>query len=211
MKTLQIAVSLLMACMLAAPALAQKKSSGPNARMYKCYDEKGKLFYTDNPRLECNNGQEMTRQGVVVKKGGDKSAAADPVKAGAKKTEPATGARRDRALMATYTTESEIDAARDRSLLIPQQAIKVLDSKLEKSNADLFELKKQADTLASQQKPLPADLLEDVQAKQKQIAVLESDRSQKKAHADSITERFESDKQRFRELKGIAPGATAKN
>lgn len=210
MKTLQIAASLLLACMLAAPALAQKKSSSPNARMYKCYDEKGKLFYTDNPRLECNNGQEMTRQGVVVKKSGDKSAVADP-KAEAKKVEPAKGARRDRALMATYTAESEIDAARDRSLLMPLQAIKVLDAKLDKSNADLFELKKQAETLASQQKPLPPDLLEDVQTKQKQIAQLESERSQKQAHADSITERFESDKQRFRELNGTAPSATAKN
>jgi predicted RNase H-like nuclease (RuvC/YqgF family) len=94
---------------------------------------------------------------------------------------------------------------------MPQQSIKVLEGKIEKTNAELFELKKQADGLAAKQKSLPPDLLEDVQSKQKQIATLEKDLTQKKAHADEITARFESDKQRWRELKGVtATAATTK-
>ena len=52
-----------------------------------------------------------------------------------------------------------------------------------------------------QQKPLPPDLIEDVQIKQKQVAVLETELVQKKAHAEAIRARFESDRQRYRELK----------
>jgi predicted RNase H-like nuclease (RuvC/YqgF family) len=180
--------------------------------MYKCLDEKGKVFYTDNPRVECYSGQEMNRQGVIVRKAGEKPAETGKVvKEDVKKAPRASSARRDRALLATYTSETEIDAARDRSLAMPQQSIKVLEGKLEKTNADLFELKKQADGLAAKQKSLPPDLLEDVQAKQKQIAALEKDLTQKRAHADEITTRFESDKQRFRELKGVtAAAATTK-
>ncbi len=43
------------------------------------------------------------------------------------------------------------------------------------------------------------------------MATLESERAQKKAAAEGIRVRYESDKQRFRELKGQAPDATAKN
>ena len=114
--------------------------------------------------------------------------------------------------MATYTTEADIDAARDRSLMIPLQSVKAAETKLEKVNNDLLELKKQADALASQKKTLPPDLLEEVRIKQGQIAALDSELAQKKATAEGIRARYESDKQRFRELKGQATGATtAKN
>ena len=200
MKTFRIVLGVLLATSLAMSAFAQQKK--PSSRMYKCVDEAGKVHYSDGPNTDCDKGSELNRHGVVVKKPGDKPAA--PPKAAkddSKKVELATGARRDRAMMATYMTEQDIDAARDRSLAIPLQSVKGLEGKLEKANNDLFDLKKQADTLASQQKPLPPDLIEDVQIKQKQIAVLETELAQKKANAEAIRARFESDKQRYRELK----------
>lgn len=197
-----VVVGILVAVM-AVPVLAQTKAS--TGRMYKCVDEKGKVFYSDSPATDCSKGTEMNKQGVVIQKP-LKPVAAKPA-GDPKKTELATGARRDRALMATYTTEAEIDAARDRSLQMPNQAIKALESKLDKQNQELLGLKKHADTLASQQKALPPDLLEDVQVKQKQLAMLESELGQKKAQADGIRERYESDKQRYRELKGITTAA----
>jgi hypothetical protein len=42
--------------------------------------------------------------------------------------------RRDQALIATYTSEEEIDAARDRSLAIPAQGTKSVEAKLEAAN-----------------------------------------------------------------------------
>lgn len=199
MKTVRILLAVLVAASLALPAYAQKK---PSSRMYKCVDEAGKVFYSDSPDTECNKSSELNRQGVVLKKPGDKLATQPKLaKDDSKRVEVATAERRDRALMATYMTEQDIDAARDRSLAIPLQAIKGLEGKLEKVNNDLFELKKHADTLASQQKPLPPDLIEDVQIKQKQVGVLETELAQKKTSVEAIRGRYESDKQRYRELK----------
>ena len=107
--------------------------------------------------------------------------------------------------MATYTTEEEIDASRDRSLAIPAQGMKTIESKLDKVDQQLTELKKQADALATQKKPLPAHLLEEVNASQKEVSGLEADLAQRKAQSDSIRAKFEADKQRFRELKGASP------
>jgi capsule polysaccharide export protein KpsE/RkpR len=86
-------------------------------------------------------------------------------------------------------------------LAIPLQGIKNIEAKLEKTSAQLTEHKKQADTLASQQKQLPARLLEEVSASQKELAALEADLAQRKAQSDAIRLKFEADKKRFRELK----------
>lgn len=199
MKTFRIVLGVLLAASLAMPAFAQQKK--PSSRMYKCVDEAGKVHYSDGRDTDCNKGSELNRHGVVVKKPGDKPALPSNARNDSKKVELATGERRDRALMATYVTEADIDVARDRSLAIPLQSVKGIEGKLEKANNELLDLKKHADTLASQQKPLPPDLIEDVQIKQKQVAVLETELVQKKANAEAIRARFESDKQRYRELK----------
>lgn len=204
MKTVRIVLGVLLAAALALPAFAQQKQ--PSSRMYKCVDEAGKVYYSDSPRTDCNKDLVMNRQGVVLKKPGDKSAAVP--KTDPKKAVPASSERRDRALVATYMTEEDIDAARDRSLVIPLQSVKASEAKLEKVNNDLLELKKQADDLAAKQKTLPPDLLDDVHGKQGQISVLETELAQKKAHAESIRVRYESDKLRYRELKGPTLSAT---
>ena len=200
MKTFRIVLGVLLAASLAMPAFAQQKK--PSGRMYKCVDQAGKVHYSDGRDTDCSTATELNRHGVVVKKPGDKVAVPQNTgKDESKKVELATGQRRDRALMATYMTEADIDAARDRSLAVPLQAVKAIEGKLEKANNELLDLKNHADALASKQKPLPPDLIEDVQTKQKQIAVLETERDQKKANIEAIRSRFESDKQRYRELK----------
>jgi hypothetical protein len=202
MKPINV-LACLFAAVCALPAQAQDKA----ARMYKCVDTAGKVYYSDKMNPDCAQGTELSRQGLVIKK---KEAAkpvqpskADPVEATPKNVKEQE--RRDRALMATYTTEEEIDAARDRSLAIPVEGTKTAESKLEKANRRLSELKQQADALAAQKKPLPTQLLEDVNASQKEIAGLEADLAQRKAQSNAISTRFEAYKKRFRELKGVDP------
>ena len=191
---------------LIATALVLPVQAEQNTRMYKCVDPDGKVYYSDKLNPDCRQSSELNSQGVVMPK---KQVAkpgqpkADPEAAtpkGAKERE-----RRDRALMATYTSEEEIDAARDRTLAIPAQGTKSVESKLEKVNQQLTDLKNQADTLAMQKKPLPAHLLEEVNASQKEVSALEADLAQRKAQSDSVRARYEADKQRFRELKGAGP------
>ena len=198
-----VVLTCLIAALLALSAHAQQG----NARMYKCIDTVGKVYYSDRMNPDCGQISELNPQGVVMKKR-EVAKPGQPSKAAPAAATPKNSKeqeRRDRALMATYTTEEEIDAARDRSLAIPAQGVKSIESKLDKFNQQLTELKKQADTLATQKKPLPAHLLEEVNVSQKVVSGLEADLVQRKAQSDSIRAKYEADKQRFRELKDASP------
>jgi len=194
-------------CLIAAALVLPAQAGQGNAHMYKCIDSAGKAYYSDKMNPDCDQSLELNRQGVVM----PKKQVAKPAQLS--KPDPAVvpsgnskqQERRDRALMATYTSEAEIDAARDRSLAIPAQGTKSIESKLEKLNTHLTELKRQADTLATQKKPLPPHLLEDVNASQRAVSGLEADLAQRKAQSDSISAKYEADKQRFRELKSAGP------
>lgn len=206
MKVIRSLVSLTMAASLAGPALAQQKPNpgvSPTV-VFKCVDGRGKVYYSDKLTPECNEIEEMNRQGRVVKKhettkpGSATKPATDEA---GKSKDSAERQRRDRALIATYTSEEEIDLARDRSLAIPLQAIKTSENRLDKANRQLFDLKSQADRLAGQQKAIPPNLLEEIDVKQKEVSVLETELQQKKSYADSVSARYEADKLRYRELK----------
>lgn len=205
MKLITVVTSLI-AVLAALPVQAAQPAGQPGVRMFKCIDTAGKVYYSDKPNPDCGDGTELNRHGVVMKKKEAPKPGQPPkpeMVAMVKNSQDQN--RRDRALMATYTSEEEIDAARDRSLALPMQGTKSLESKLEKVNGQLTELKKHADTLATQKKTLPPHLLEDVNHSQKEIAGIEAELAQRKVQSDSIRAKFEADKQRFRELKGAGP------
>jgi DNA repair exonuclease SbcCD ATPase subunit len=196
-------------CLLAAALALPAQAEQAGVRMYKCVDAAGKVYYSDKLNPDCGQNAELNRQGVVMKKKEiakpSQSANQSPNEVVAMVKNTREQDRRDRALMATYTSEEEIDAARDRSLSLPVQGTKTLESKLDKANQQLSALKERAETLATQKKPLPANLLEDVNVSQMQVSGLETELAQRKAQSDAIRARFEADKQRFRELKNPGP------
>ncbi|MEO8009809.1 MAG: DUF4124 domain-containing protein, partial [Betaproteobacteria bacterium] len=192
-----VVLPFVIAIALALPAQAQQATP----RMYKCVDATGKVYYSDKLNPDCGQGSELNRQGVAMPKkkvAGPAPHSKADVEVDSKDSQHQE--RRDRALIATYTTEEEIDAARDRSLAIPAQATKSVESKLNKINEQLTELRKQADALTAQKKPVPPRLLDDINAHQKDLARIEADLAQRKAQSDSISAKFEADKLRFREL-----------
>ena len=192
-------------CLIAAALALPVQAQQAGVRMYKCVDAAGKAYYSDKVNPDCGQGVELNRQGVVMKKKEIAKPGQSPNEVVAAVKSTREQERRDRALMATYTSEEEIDAARERSLSLPVQGTKAIESKLDKVNRQLTELKNQADVLATQKKKLPAHLLEDVNVSQKEVSALEADLAQRKVQSDSIRARYESDKQRFRELKGESP------
>lgn len=197
---------LLLVMGLAATAwCVQSSAQDGKMRMYKCLDPSGKVYYSDKMNPECANGSEMNRQGVVMPKKPQVAKPGQPGQPGAEPVQTAAQlekSRRDRALMATYTNDEEIDAARDRSLAMSEQGVKTLEVKLEKSNRQLSDLKQKADTIAAQKKPLPPQLLEDVGTTQKELSGLQAEMAQRKAQSEAIRVKFDADKQRFRELGG---------
>jgi DNA repair exonuclease SbcCD ATPase subunit len=205
MRVIRTFVSLTIAAALAGPALAQQKPKPgvfPTV-VYKCVDDRGKVYYSDKVTPECREIEEMNRQGRVVKKHETLKPGVAPKLAAdsAGRKDGAEKQRRDRALTATYTSEQEIDVAGDRSLAIPLQSVKTAENRLAKVNQQLFELKTQANRLAGQQKAIPPHLLEEINAKQNEVSALEAELQQKMSHADSVRARYEADKLRYRELK----------
>ncbi len=205
MKPIRMLVCLILAAAVAEPALAQQsKPGGFGTVTYKCLDSRGKVYYSDKLLPECNEIVELNRQGRVVKKhdipdpGQAKKPAAED-NAGLKNT--AEKQRRDRALTATYNSEEEIDVARDRSLVMPVQAVKTAENRQARVNEQLFDLKTQADRLAGQKRAIPAPLLEEIDVKQKELSALEAELLHKKSYAESVRAKYEADKQRYRELK----------
>lgn len=182
---------------LAFPVHAQQKT-----RMYKCVDKAGKVYYSDKANPDCNKGTELNRQGVVVSpKKTEKPASAsktETAKPGVSKEQQ----RIDRALLATYTSGTEIDTARDRSLEPLILGNKAVEAKLIKVNENLAGLRSKADALATQKKPIPAALLDDVKDTEKEAAMLNSDLAQKNTQIEALRARYEAQKQRFQQLKG---------
>jgi FtsZ-interacting cell division protein ZipA len=193
----------LMLVALPVPAAKPGVPGKPGATMHKCTDAKGRIYYTDSPGPDCADGVELNRQGVKVDR--PKPAPTPGVAANAKTETPQSveQTRRDKAILATYTAESQIEEAKARNLEPPVQAVKLAEKHVERARSQLAALSKQAEQLTRQNKPVPATLTEDLRLKEADVARLESELVRKKAAADQVAARFEADRQRFRELKGL--------
>ena len=108
--------------------------------------------------------------------------------------------RRDRALLATYASEKEIDLARDRNL---EQAGLVLQSlrAREKNAVDkVTKLSGEAGKFTAQNKPVPDWLKEELANAERELAAIKAQVVSKQREMESIRARFEADKERYREL-----------
>lgn len=189
---------------IAVPSQAAKPSRGANPVMHKCSDDKGRVFYSDRPDLDCPQSVGMSKHGVKL----DKPAPVQPAAAQSKKTEPTAEAieqaRRDQAIMQTYTSASQIEESKSRNLEPPTQAVKLAQRQLERATAKRDALKKQTDGLTLQKKPLPAGLSEDLRLQEEEVMRLQEEALRRQAHADQIAARFDADLRRYRELTGAA-------
>ncbi len=137
-----------------AAGLVAAGSAQASNTMYKWTDDKGEVHYTDKmPADMVNRGNvEISKQGLEVKKTGPQPTAeqrkameaeAQHQREQAKEKEDL--ARRDRAVLDSYTTEADIDLARNR-------ALKTIDSALQSAQSYTAQLVKRKEAL--QTKPL---------------------------------------------------------
>ncbi len=193
-------------------ALATSGASAA-AKLYKWVDDKGQVHYSETmpPEHKDKSSTELDRRGRVLKKNDaaipSETAKLDDEGLVRKRLEEKRlyeQRRRDSALINTYTTEAEIDVARDRNLSLPTQAIKGIEPRLKAAWARLEALKGQADALAKSGKPVPDALKEDILLEEKQVALFEGELRAKQTEATHIREKYDADKMRFRELSSVA-------
>lgn len=199
--------------MLTATLALATSGASAAAKLYKWVDENGQVHYSQNmpPEHKDKSSTELDKSGRVLKKNDaappPETARLDEEGIARKRLEEKRlyeQRRRDSALINTYTTEAEIDVARDRNLMLPTQAIKGIEPRLKVAWARLEALKKQTEPYEKAGKPVPDALKEDLAMQEKEVAQFEGELRAKQTEATHIREKYEADKMRFRELSSVA-------
>lgn len=175
---------------------------GAKAHMYRCVDANGRAYYSDRPGTECENGQHdsLTRQGIVLDRI-ESGTGARPGESIEQTRKRRAQERYDRALRATYSSEEQIEAAKQRSLQTPMLAVKWGKKKLGIYRERLAELKQREAALTENKRPIPDVLKEDIVAAESDVARLERDLTTKEQSVDRIVARYEADKERYRKIR----------
>jgi Domain of unknown function (DUF4124) len=207
----------LMAFLAAPQLLSAAQPRDPAKRvgqMYKWVDENGVTHYgqTIPPEYQDQGAEELNRSGVTVRRI-DPASTPEERRASEEKAERqreeqkrlAEQRRRDRALMNTYATASEIDAARDRNLALPIQALRNLEPRIKKARTRLTNLEAQRDELTKAGKPVSDYLLEDIEGQKREVEALRTDMDRHSAQIATIRTRYDADRKRFIELTEAGP------
>jgi len=193
--------------LLIAPLAAQAQVT------YRCTGKDGKKYYGSTIPAPCFGRpvEQLNAQGLVVrridpegeeKERAEKAAAAEKAKEedASKKEET----RRNRALLATYTSERDIEETRGRALADNQQAVREVEGKidaLKKKRASYDkELEFYSDSGAKDKKSkgkAPTKLTEDIRNSEIDLKAQEDLLAAKKKEVTAINAKYDEDKKRF--------------
>jgi hypothetical protein len=196
-------------------ALLLVSGGAARAAMYKWVDERGVVHYTDKmpPEAVDKASVELNKQGVPVRRT-EKALTPEQREAldqGAERKREAARAqeeiaRRDRALVSSYSSEAEIDLARDRALQTINNVIlsaQAFSGQLSARKGDV-----EAKKAESEGTPKVAVLDRELESIDAELARQADVIAKKKREATTITAKYAADKQRWREL--IAAKASTK-
>jgi Domain of unknown function (DUF4124) len=198
---MKIIAAALAAAFTLAPLAAQAQS-------YRCTGKDGKKYYGQSVPPACLGQpvEQLNGQGMVIKRFDAQASAAEREQKvmeeeERKKREVITKeeGRRNRALLATYTNEKDIDEARARALKENEGAVKDIEKRIGGLKTRLTELKKELDFYAGKNKP-PAKLASDIQNTEFDIKTQEDLMAAKRTEVDKINARYNDDKKRYNEL-----------
>ncbi len=214
---------LLAAALALAPLAAQAQST------YRCVSKDGKKYYGSTIPQQCLGQpiEVLSPQGTVIRRidpEGDERARIAKEAEALKKREEDTAvkeeARRNRALLATYTSEKDIDEARVRALRENDMAIKEIERRVDeikkrqagydkemefyregaaKPSADKKGKSVNPPEAKSGPKP-PPKLVEDTRNAEVDLRAQEELLAVKKKEVETINARYNEDKKRYVEL-----------
>lgn len=202
-----LALSLLTAGALSSAGYAAGK-------LYKWVDDKGEVHYGDKipPEYAQQGHTELNKQGVTVKttegvkteaqlaeEQRKQQAAAD------EKRRADEQAARDKVLLNTYASETDITQTRDRKLAALDGEIVMNTGYSEKLKKHLEDLRKEAGVFERQGKPVLEKLQKDIRETRAQDEKYSAFIKAKLAEQDTIKRQAGADLQRFRELHGVKP------
>lgn len=183
---------------------------------FKCKDEKGLTHIGDTPPAACANVPlyEVTRSGTIIRKidptpTGDQLKAKQEEEARAKEAAKAAAEqrRKDLALLATYSTEKDIDVSRDLNLKPIEGRIKSAKERtaaVEKREAELeaeMEFYKAGKGKSAKVREAPIQLRTDLERTKNEKVVLAKSIAEYEKEMQEVRNRYDADKKRWVELK----------
>jgi hypothetical protein len=175
---------------------------------FRCTGNDGKRYYGSTIPQQCLGRpvEQLNAQGLVVKRIDHEAAernrlakAAEDKKRREEEAAAREKQRRNNALLATYTSEKDIEDARARALADNEKAVKEVEVRI-------AELKKKQDGYNKEMefyagnKTRPAQLDQDIRNVEIDIKAQEDLLAAKKKSADVINAKYDGDKKRYREL-----------
>jgi chromosome segregation ATPase len=200
-RPISIALALMLAPMLASAQVT-----------YRCVGADGKKYYGSTIPPGCYGRpiEQINKQGMVVKRidpeGEEKERAEKAASMAKKKDEDAASKediRRNRALLATYTSERDIEDARRRALADNEKAVKEVEGKIDSIKKARAKYEKELDFYQDKKsgkaKP-PPKLSEDLKNTEIDLKAQEDLLEAKKKEVSLINGKYDDDKKRFAEL-----------
>jgi len=176
-----------------------------DAQSYRCTAKDGKKYYGSSVPPQCLGQpvEQLNAQGMVVKRIDAAASATEREKKMGdeeerKKREAVSKeeGRRARALLATYTSEKDIEQARGRALQDNEAAVKDIERRIGALKKRQEELKKEMDFFQGKNKP-PAKLEQDMKNTEFDIKTQEDLMGKKKKEDEQINARYDDDKKRY--------------
>lgn len=203
----------LLAFPLAAGAAGPAKSSSPsnNGRvLYKWVDKDGVTHYGDHVPPEYA-GQEqhiLNSQGYEIRRLDAQKSAEQAAADEQKRIDAEQRQLRDKNLLSTYASVQEIERLRDQRLTLIADQIKVTNQFLETLNGRMKKMRAESMRFrpySSDPKapPMPDQVVEDLVRLTADVRTQEQNLKQKHSEESAMSIQFESDIDRFKELKHI--------
>jgi len=177
-----------------------------HAAMYRWVDGNGRVHYSDTlpPNYQQSGASEMDKQGNVIKRTKSEAErradAARQAEAQRLREEQNKQAQLDRALTQTYTSEAEIDLARDRALEFHKLAIKSAETRMGAVKSIVAELRDRIARIQQYGRTPAPNVFEQLQQAERENDELQRTIQKNQDAMVVVRARYEADKQRFREL-----------
>jgi len=190
--------------LMSAAALCAAVSLNAEAKLFKWVDNNGTTHYGETiPPEYANKDAVKLEKGRIEKRedknANQKAAQKDPAAEKAR----IEAERHDNALINTYSSEKEIDLARDRNLQQVEARTGSFSTLLKSAQENEVSLQKEAEGLAKQGRKIPKSLEEELVEAKARIVKLQGDLDNSLKENEAVKARYEADKIRYRELKGI--------
>jgi hypothetical protein len=212
MRLTNVALLLCALTWLASPGFVSGAAATPaNGRtVYKWVDEQGVTHYGDHipPEYASQERQVINSQGVEIRRVEAQKTPEQMAADDQKKADAQLSLNRDKNLLSTYASVQEIERLRDqRVTLLADQAkvtgqfLEVLNGRLKKLRAASMHYKPYSDDPKAP--PMPDQTAEDLVRLGNDIHTQEENLREKRSEEATMRKQFESDIERFKELKGI--------